>query len=89
MSFGLQTLNSSGVVDVDISSRLCRFVGTYVFSTTFDGVQYINVPGLTTDGTWFTTNVGRGGSVSLIANYVLVEAGAYYNGADSITVFRM
>ena len=55
MTYGLQIWDSSGNNILDVNDRLTRFHSSVYFENAIaaNATLSINVPGLTTDGTWF------------------------------------
>ena len=52
MSYGLRVWDASGVLQLDITNRITRIYSTHSFSISATSSQNINVPGISTDGTW-------------------------------------
>jgi hypothetical protein len=57
MSYGLQVFDSSGDITLDTGDRLLRYFGKVtgsIYAPTLTLLTwYINIPNLSTDGTWF------------------------------------
>lgn len=56
MPAGLQVFAPNGVLRLEITDRLTRFVGTYTLPAWNDaGVRFVAVSGMTDDGYWVVT----------------------------------
>jgi|LakMenEpi03Aug12_release.lakeMendotaPanAssembly.Ray.scaffolds.fasta_scaffold2009148_1 hypothetical protein len=90
MAYGLQVFDSSGNLEVDISSRLSRFVSIYYFNSAIDQTININVPNIVDDGTWMVSQIGEAGSVQIFTGYVQIKTSHFYNtSVDFFMVFRL
>lgn len=92
MSYGLKLWDSGGNAKLEITDRITRYYGQYsaVFNSTgVESPQYISVPEMSEDGTWFVAS-----SHAYIA--VFVETGRirvekmypYSTSSTAILIFR-
>lgn len=79
MAYGLQVFDSSGNLEVDVSSRLSRYIGSVTFQTAlFDfsseapKPQNINFTGISNDGTWFVGNLPGSIGIQINTGYITV-----------------
>jgi len=93
MSYGLQVFNPSGGIEIDTSSRLTRIIATIAFDAN-KGVQYgapylttIYYSGITTDGTWATSEIGSAGYVQVITGGI--EIRKYYEYDTTILSLKL
>jgi hypothetical protein len=90
MAYGLQVFDSSGNLEIDVSSRLSRFVGIYYFNSAIDQTIDITVTGIVNDGTWMVTQIGEAGSIEIFTGYVRLKLSHFYNtNVNFFMVFRL
>lgn len=89
MAYGLQVFDSSGNLEVDVSSRLSRYMGTIVFQengpedTSYPpNSQNINFTGITNDGSWFIGNLPGSFGAEIHTGYITIYSSylAYVEG---------
>lgn len=90
MSYGLQTYNASGMLEVSITDRFTRSVSTHSVSIYYGSVS-VYVPGITTDGTWcvIPTSQLDNTSMSISTNYVTWRTILAYNRSFNFVVLRI
>ena len=85
MSYGLQIWDANGNLEVDTTSRMCRFVGKFTFTnkrpilnslgTPLTVEEVFVYPGVSGDGSWAVTGIGING-------FILI-------GTDKLTVIKL
>lgn len=80
MAYGLQVFDSSGNLEIDISSRLGRFIQNIRFIPNIpewfaaNNTMSIYYPGISNDGTWVIINANMGIGFSLdTTNYIIIS----------------
>lgn len=91
MAYGLQVFDSSGNLEIDVSSRLNRRIASFNYSLNPGANLFYNVPGLVLDGTWAVlhSSILTGPSIddlSVHATIYNINSGFYLRNDWMITV---
>lgn len=87
MAYGLRVYNSSGLIAIDVSDRLTRFVSSHTTNLN-NSSQDIYVTGLVNDGTWAAWADNMYASVRIFTGYFTVQL-LYVSGAVTVNVLRV
>lgn len=88
--FGVRVWDAAGNLNVDVTHRLGRIVGTYSVNVARDVPLTINVPGFANDGTWIALMYGEMIAIETGAGFVRLTypSGWLANGLSrSATVY--
>jgi hypothetical protein len=93
MAYGLQIFDSSGNLEVDISSRLSRYVGSISFTPNPPvnisdplNTQIVSFTGIAPDNTWALTGIPSG--VAAVINYNSITLYySFYSWVQQETIF--
>lgn len=92
MAYGLEVYDSLGNLRLSVTTRVPKYHSQYTGTVLASSIIYVNVTGLSTDGTWTIISfVDSMGSVivTLEAGRLKIENPAYYDQTYTVTIYRI
>lgn len=88
MAYGFEVYGASGVKKLGGNNRISRLHGTYSVSIGTNTTKYINIAGMTTDGTWLAFDETSKTYVHIESGRVRLFNQFYSTFTATIQVFR-